>query len=165
MRMMWAIATAAITLSGCATVPAQRFEVQSSRYYSKPYDDAWAALVRHFAVNQIGIRTIEKDSGLIVADSEVNSGSPGAATSDRTLAQGRIQDLADCGKDPTTLPYGYVIRLNVLARPELGGTLVTVNAQYRLLAASPNLFGPPTLLQRTCNSTGVLERAILDAVG
>lgn len=165
MRKAFIATVMAAAVAGCASVPAQRFDVEAARTYAKSYDDTWSALVAYFAGNQIGIRTIEKDSGLIVADSEVNIGTPGVYTSDRSLMQGRILDLADCGTDPTNIPYGYVIRLNVLARSQPDGTRVTVNTQFRMLVATPSFVGPPTLSQRACNSTGKLEKAILDAVG
>lgn len=164
MRIWPAAITAALVLSGCASVPPKQFDVQNTRTEAAAFDDVWAGLVGFFASNQIAIRTIEKDSGLIVAETEVQSGAPGQFNAERQGARGRIGSFADCGIDTSAIPYGYIIRLNVLARPAGDGTQVTVNTQFRELRAVPAfVMGQQTNFQIPCNSTGELERTILDA--
>jgi hypothetical protein len=152
--------------AGCATVTeAPSLAVEKSRITENSFDVVWGRLVSYFASNQISIQTIEKDSGLIVAGREVNAGSPGAVNVERINAKGAIGDMAECGQNTGLLPYGYTIRLNVLANKEGDKTRVTVNTQFRELRSTMALFGAgPQTSAVDCSSTGRIEKTILDIV-
>lgn len=60
---------ASLTLWGCATVPAKNYQFENSRAYSnKTYDQVWNGVIEFMTVNNIPIKTIEKDSGVIYSE-------------------------------------------------------------------------------------------------
>ena len=51
--------------AGCASAP-KTFNFNPVATIDAEYDDVWSAVVEYFAVSNLPIDTIEKDSGLIV---------------------------------------------------------------------------------------------------
>jgi hypothetical protein len=134
----------AFAMAGCATAP-QTHQFQNTVTTSLPYDAAWSNIMDFFSSRNIQIKTIEKDSGIIYAES---------TTVD--------QRFADCGNPGLAVPLQNTASFNVFVRPldsEL--TQLTVNSQHKQLRQ----FGgyPPVVVD--CNSTGSLETAILQSVG
>lgn len=58
-------------LFSCATAPTVVVEpFDTNKTYQASFDDTWKKLVRFFSTNQIGIGTLEKDSGIITVNNE-----------------------------------------------------------------------------------------------
>lgn len=139
MRHLIAICVIA-ALCSCATPPETHL-FEKTETYTKPKDAVWTNLVDFFSRNNISIKTIEKDSGIIYA--ETTSFDP---------------TFADCGSAPLYHPVRNVAEFNVFVRQiNQQRTQVTVNTTYREMRQ----FGgyPPVVVD--CSSTGVLERMIL----
>lgn len=61
-----------LLVSACYTKP-ERYEFEKEREYELSFDKAWERVVEYFAKHSIGIKTIEKDSGIIYAETEFYS--------------------------------------------------------------------------------------------
>ena len=154
MRLLVAAALA-VALSGCVT-EAQVFEVKNTREFAASKDVIWSRLIKHFATNNIQIKTLEKASGVVYAEREFE----GADVA--WWNRGKIGDLADCGKEFGAVPAAHSLQLNVfVAERDAGKTAATVTVTYKeILDQRAGFGGPP----RSCNSTGKLEAKILDAL-
>lgn len=142
MKISQLAALAAIVgLASCATPPTQR-AVENARTFPISKDQAWEALLIYFTSNNIQIKTIEKDSGVIYAERSLSDAS-----------------MADCGAVPIAMETGRPASLNVFVRETGAGTQVTVNAQFEVIR---NFDG--ATWRDPCFSTGVLERQLLGAV-
>ena len=69
MYRSYAFVLFSVLLSGCATVPAT-YDFDSKKIYNNHKDFVWEGVMNFFAKNNIQIRTIEKASGLIYAETE-----------------------------------------------------------------------------------------------
>lgn len=137
-----AIATAtAAALSSCATVPST-YSVDNSRTYNQEYDQVWEKLVQFFASRNIPIKNIAKDSGVIYAESTTFN-----------------DDLADCGTGGLWAPFGRRASVNVFVTRSTEQPRVSVNTEFQEMRR----FDASTTTV-TCNSKGVIERAVLDAL-
>ena len=65
-------AAALVGLAGCAT-PAQTFQFDNQRLVDDSYDAVWDRAINVLANNNLPIKTLEKDSGIIVAENELVS--------------------------------------------------------------------------------------------
>jgi hypothetical protein len=128
-------------LAGCATEP-QRTQFNNSAVIAKKKDVVWESLLDYFTRNNIQIKTIEKDSGVIYA--ERASFDPG---------------MADCGEAPIALEMVRSASFNVFVRPQQGGTQVSVNTTFAIVRSFDN-----QSWKTECFSTGTLERAILSSL-
>jgi len=151
MKKIIALAVAAATLSACATAPIT-VPVERSAVTTKSKDEVWSNLVEFFASRNIGIKTIEKDSGIIYAE--------------RTFSgAGGLSEWADCGAAMMAPPIRQTVDLNVFVREQTaangGGTNVTVNARFSETRQSA---WDNSVASADCNSLGVLERTILNEV-
>jgi len=128
-------------LGGCATPPkATNFE--KSKTYSISKDMIWEKLISFFTSNNIQIKTIEKDSGVIYAE---------RANAD--------QSFADCGQPGLAAEMARPATLNVFVRTTGDKTEVTVNTQF----TSIRIFDGRTMTA-PCHSTGLLERQLLSSL-
>lgn len=129
--------------SACApTATAPQLTVfEKTRTYAKPKDQAWAAVLAYFTRNNISVKVLEKDSGVIYAENA------SFAT-----------DLADCGQS-RALEISRLASLNVFVRPTGGGTEVSVNTKFSLVRT---MEGQTWNVE--CFSRGILEREILDSI-
>ncbi|ADK99408.1 hypothetical protein [Brevundimonas subvibrioides] len=136
-------------IAACATAPAT-YAVTNTRVLPDSKDVVWERAVEFFAMNNLSIKTIEKDSGIIAAERMIGSPSRG----------GMIGTWASCGSELLMLPVAQSVDLNVFVRSvPAGGTSITVNTDFtetRTFDASRTTVN--------CNSTGVLETSILDSV-
>ena len=139
-----------VLASGCATAP-QQFEFDKTRTIPESKDVVWERLVGFFASNNLSIKTIEKDSGIIAAERMI--GRPGSG--------GKILDWADCGSELLMTPINQTADLNVFVRPAPGGATVTVNTRF----SESRQFADERPTVTICNSTGALERELLAAAG
>ena len=141
MKKLLLIAIAALTFTGCATTQAQNYQFDKSRTYNSSFDDVWDNLVQWHADKNISISNIDKDSGLIVAESS-----------------GFSDELASCSSSPLVVQLAKKAKLNTLVQQK-DNVKVTVNTQF--LQRVSLLDEVQTV---PCNSTGVLEKTILDAL-
>lgn len=132
----------AFGLAGCATAPVAT-DFDNTRVYSKSKDEVWTSLVAFFATNNIQIKTIEKDSGVIYAE---------RSSFDKVMA--------DCGVDYLYTEITNVASFNVLVIPRGGQTSVTVTSEFKA-----GRIGPYNATKVTqCLSTGYLEQQILASI-
>lgn len=151
--MRWVTASIVVvlcTLAACETVPLS-YDVESTRQIREPKSVVWPRLVEFFASNNISIKTIEMASGIIAAERQITDPEPGS----------NIFGWADCGVSPLATPQVQTIDLNVFLRETPEGSLVTVNTRFQEYRAIAQSDGRTV----SCNSTGRLERLILDAAG
>jgi len=135
---------------GCATAP-KKFDFNPVAAIPGDFDAVWAAIVEYFAVANLPIATIEKDSGIIVSDWVDASRRPGGAEDKR---------LCDCGTAVLVIPMWTVCKFNVFAKRSVAGTVeVRVTCSYRQC----RLLGE-SCWTVNCNSTGRLERQLQEYV-
>ncbi len=143
---------ALLVLGGCARVhvsplqpPPYRAEVPAD------YDATWAALVRALAQQNVPLRAIARDSGVIASDEFVTP----------------MNLYADCGKvGGDQLEGEAVVSFTVFAEPNgPTSTRVQINSKMRTLAhrrgKSGKLRSVPVY---PCASTGRFEANLLDSV-
>ena len=145
-----ALALSVITLAACATsTKAVQTNFEKTRTVSKSFDKTWESVVEGFANANIGIETLEKDSGLIVASSLYTNESD-------------MEEFASCDKPGLlTTPTGGNAKYNVFVRKESAlSTIVQVNTVFTQTLIDYNRI-PQT---STCYSKGTLEAIILDRI-
>ncbi|XKE45756.1 hypothetical protein LG302_01025 [Halomonas organivorans] len=151
-KLLLASATASVLLVGCAgpsIQPPSAYSTDHGEIYSADFDRVWENTVDWFAVNNIPIKNIEKDSGIIGSE----------------YALGSDYSQVDCGQvDPGDMhiltDQTVVANINVLVRQSGSGATV-----------QPNVFGqgsfqlhdvwnnrPTSIKADRCVSTGELEQ-------
>lgn len=136
---------ASMLATGCATPP-KPTAFDNSLTINRSKDQVWESVISYFTANNIQVKTIEKDSGVIYAE--------------RQSFDTRSGVLADCGKSAIEVDVGSTVSLNLFARavsPSV--TEVTVNAQFQVV----RMFDRATQTY-PCLSKGVLEAEILKAI-
>lgn len=135
------VVVSAAIMAGCVTAPGVH-NVQNTRTYQMPYDQAWENVVSFFASRNIQIKNIAKDSGVIYAESA------------------RFDDsMADCGKPGIFQVVGRKANFNVFVKHAGNGTQVSVNTDF---SETRRFEDNVTTIQ--CNSYGTLENLVLNAV-
>jgi hypothetical protein len=115
-----------------------------------PYERTWTALVRAFAKQNLPLRAIARDSGVIASDDVVTP----------------IGLYADCGRVGENRLEGEVlVAFTVFAEADGGATRVQVNTSMRTQAHRTGTSGKlkPTPVY-ACASTGRFEANLIDAV-
>lgn len=155
MRGVLAVSILAVSLAGCVTPP-KSFDVKASREYAADKEQIWQNLMRFFATNSIQIKTLEKESGVVFAERSFQT--PSDPTS------GKIENWADCGVDTSSLAIGQSATMNVfveaLAPDRARATVTTDFGETRQGIWASNI-----IANVRCNSTGELEKFILDRIG
>lgn len=130
-------------LAACGTPP-KVTAFKNSETFALTKDQAWENLLVYFTSNNVQIKTIEKDSGVIYAE-----------------RAGIDQTFADCGQGGLAVEVSRSGTLNVFVRA-IGKdrTQVTVNTDFKVMR---QFDGRP--LVADCKSTGMLERGILQSLG
>jgi hypothetical protein len=150
-RALAVLATIAAALGGCGRLyvsplapPPHRAEIAAV------YDRAWAALVRALAKENVPLRAIARDSGVIASDDFVAP----------------IGVYADCGRLGDDLIEGEaLVAFTIFAEPNGTNTRIQVNAKMRThmqRKGSSGTLRPAPVYQ--CASTGRFEANLLDAV-
>ena len=115
------------------------------------YDATWAALVRALAKENVPLRAIARDSGVIASDDFVAP----------------IGVYADCGRIGDDLIEGEaLVSFTLFAEPNGARTKIQVNSKMRThmhRKGSSGKLRPEPVFQ--CASTGRFEANLLDAVG
>jgi hypothetical protein len=132
------------------------YDVQKERTYAQPYDSIWQHAVDWFALHNTPIKTMDKSSGLIA--------------SDYNLKIGTYQSYCDCGVGGSGLvskridsPLG---NLNLLVkRVDESHTTVTISTFFKAVLLTVNNYSGEIKESQAidCNSTGQLEKEILDS--
>ena len=146
-----ALATTALLLGGCSGLyvsplapPPYQAEVAAR------YDAAWAALVRALARENVPLRAIARDSGVIASDDFIAP----------------IGVYADCGRVGSDRLEGEaLVAFTLFAEPNSTWTRVQVNSKMRThmqRKGSSGKLHPAPVYQ--CASTGRFEANLLDAV-
>jgi len=130
-----------VVLTSCATAPAS-YTFSNSQSYSRPYDQLWEDLVGFFAKNNIQIKNIAKDSGVIYAES--------ATFSDNS---------ADCGDPGLWSRSSRLFNLNVFVSRSGSEPTVHVNTKFFETRRFEN-----KMETVECNSRGAVERAVLASI-
>ena len=141
-------AIAVLLLSSCAVIP-ETHQFDSQRTYSQSKDAIWSALMNFFTENNVQIKTIEKDSGILYAEQEY-------------LGRGHTETaeaIADCGKRPMSTQGPVSLSLNVFVREQKEGTAVTINTSISKRWSFGNVISTAP-----CNSKGMIEGMLFDYI-
>lgn len=128
-------------LFSCATAPVKT-EFNNTRQYSLSKDAAWEKVIEYFASNNIQIKTLEKESGIIAAE-------PGTVPS----------EFLNCGKPGLAIPRNSFGVANVFVKSTGSSSTVTVNASYKQTREIDR-----RRFNVDCFSTGVFEQNVLDSI-
>lgn len=71
-RSIILLATLGAALASCATAP-EVYDFPKSRVVPEGKDAVWERVVEFFAANNLSIKTIEKDSGIVAAERMITS--------------------------------------------------------------------------------------------
>ncbi len=145
------VGIALVALTACARLhvsplspPPFRTEVPTN------YEQTWSALVRALAQQNVPLRAIARDSGVVASDEFVSP----------------INLYADCGQvGGDQLEGEAIVSFTIFAEPNGSSTLVQINANMRTQAHRRGTSGklkPVPVYQ--CASTGRFEANLIDAV-
>jgi hypothetical protein len=140
-----------LVLAGCSRLhisplspPPFRTEVPAS------YDETWAALVRALAKQNVPLRAIARDSGVVASDEFVSP----------------INLYADCGRlGDDQLEGEALVSFTIFTEPVGSSTLIQVNSNMRTQAHRRGTSGklrPDPVFQ--CASTGRFEANLIDSL-
>ena len=136
-------------VSGCATAP-KKYDFNPVCSLEGSYDEVWNALVEYFAIANLPINTIEKDSGLIVTS--WMDASSGAGSEDKTIC--------DCGGSGIAIPQWSRGKFSVFVKVTPSGTVdLRVTCTYQQGRKFMDAFATVV-----CESTGHLENNIHEYV-
>lgn len=134
--------------SSCVTQPGA-YTYDKSRFYSgSSKDEVWRKIIQFFSENNIQVRTIEKDSGIVYAEAT-------------RISPGELSSYADCGSFPFEVVVSGTVRLNIFADESEEGTKVSVNTDFK---SERSNIGDGSRSVGVCNSMGTLEKTILDYI-
>jgi hypothetical protein len=147
-----AAAFALVALVGCSRVVVSPIAPPPYRdEASAPYDATWRALVRALAVENVPLRVVAKDSGVISSDDFISP----------------IGVYADCGRIGEVLLEGEaLVAFTLFVQPGRdGATLIQINSKTRTHAYRRGSSGKlKTDRVFPCVSTGRWEANLLDSV-
>ena len=143
-----------MVLSSCASVPPKNYNFQSSRIINKNYDEVWAAIISSFAENNTPIKTIEKDSGIIVSDD--------LKVPFKLQNAIYYSDYCDCGHPGGLNMYKQMLgSYNIFARKiENEQTSIQINTNFK----ASMWYGNNFIDWVTCSSKGLFEGNLLSQV-
>lgn len=149
------LAALIVNLAGCATfTKSSEHKFDKTAEVNKPFDDAWAGVIRFFSSKNVSIKTIEKNSGLIVSE----------PFSINILTNA---DLFDCGKFSSADVIGNQLNgkasFNVFVE-KLGAkkTKITLNT-FAEINNMPGAYGGVVIDDKyKCYSTGSFEKMLFE---
>jgi hypothetical protein len=130
-------------ISGCAMTPPANYNVRNAVTYQKSYDVVWERIVSVFARNNVAIKNIAKDSGVIFAERSAFN-----------------DDQADCGKPGMFIPVARRMQLNVFVNRSGKDPVVSINTEF----IEMRRFMDAPLIATTCTSRGVIENIIFTEI-
>ena len=134
-----------LSLVSCGGSPTIKNSTRTTTLDS-PFDDVWTKTVRFLTTNQIGIQTIEKDSGLIVL-------------SGKNLDKGLTESLCETDGPFMNSFAGGIADGNVTVVEEGDFTTVSVNMKF-----SAAYVYNSNITVIACNSTGEFEDRLIQAL-
>ena len=142
-----------LVLVGCATAPAQ-YQFDNTQSFEVGMDDIWPEVVNFFAENNLPISTVDRDSGLIVAE-------------DLRFSVAEFAQYADCGQSPLATESNARGNVNLFVRERsTDGTTLTVNTRFQVYrevgTRGSTIYGAANV---DCVSKGTLENAIMEQIG
>ena len=140
----------ALTVWGCATAPL-KFDFNPVATIPGDFDVVWSAIIEYFAISNVPITTIEKDSGIIVSD-----------WMDASAQRSRAEDetFCSCGRAGVATIWWTRVRFSVFAkRTDAASVDVRVTCLYQQHRQFADLYATGN-----CNSTGYLERQLHEYV-
>jgi uncharacterized protein YceK len=154
---LFAAVSAALLLSGCATVASRpAAERADARTYPDSRAAIWQRILSASADNSMFIRQVDLANGVITVDRDIT------AVGGELFDESTIFSWAECGRG-SMLGHALSqrVEINYLVREEPNGpTTVTINSRFRELRSNIRSHAPEWV---TCTSTGVLERKLLDS--
>ena len=140
------VCVATLFLLGCAVAPPKEFQVNPVVTIPGDFDAVWPAVVEYFATTNLPIKTIEKDSGLIVTEWFDASEKPGWGKEDKTLC--------DCGLAPKIVALQWNRgKFSVFVKQTSAGEIaLRVTCAYQQLRTFLDEYRVVN-----CNSTGYVE--------
>ncbi len=137
-----------VFVTACATVvPPKNYYVKAQDVVSKDFDTTWQRISEFFGQNNINIKAMEKDSGLITAETT------------------RFPDAFDCGSQSYTKDRDPVGRFNVFAVGEGDFTRVRFTVDASQTRCTVNGYGQCLeSFQVNCNSKGTLEESFYNYI-
>ena len=149
---------AALVLTACQHRPAPQFQVEQSRSYDVPKETAWKDVLAFLRANDIAVSNADLATGVIEARRD-NYQDAGWAYCEPAMVRDHSSGNARLRRARIFLDRSLELRIDVR---EVGDMVqVAPDAQFteRQINMFKNLpFDAP------CRSTGVLEKALLDAI-
>jgi hypothetical protein len=147
----------ALVLAGCDTY--RDYHVERSRTYAQDKQVVWERLLAFLERNQIAVTEADPASGRIVAQ-RLNYDDQGWAYCERR----RVYEGTGSGSTRMSwaLRVDRDLALQAAVAEAAGATRVTVDARFTEKQDDPNSF---KFFTQPCRSKGVLEGALLDALG
>jgi len=130
-----------VLTTGCATLPPAPPAPHTAVAVNAPFGKTWDAVIDVFAARNIAIKTLDRSSGLIVAEPQ-------------TVAASDARDLADCGTALGIPLRADAATWNILVRGD--STHATVRATVRFIQSGT--------VVHDCSSRGVWETALETSV-
>ncbi len=135
----------------CATTQVVVEPFDTSKTYMSSYDESWKKLVRFFSTNQIGIGTLEKDSGIITVNNQNLSSSLVSEYCAFEIPFLWTHTGGQAFGSATLVEDGDFITANV-------------NIQFNATFSSCNLYGVCAYKTNACQSNGSFEKTLLSAL-
>ena len=147
-----------VVLWACAPREPTVYQVERGRTYAEDQAVVWERVQRFLRANAITVVSADPATGVIWAERRAYQDA-GWADCERA----RVIDRTSNSRRPTRArPLSRDLALEVTVRESAGGTEVQPVAQFTEQQNDPYRNWPFT---QACRSTGVLERALLDALG
>jgi hypothetical protein len=152
MLMLFLITVVVIVTACGSSVPPKKRNFQNSAIIKKPYDEVWGKVIRYFGTNHIPVKSMEKVSGFIAAESEMYP---------------MDTSYCDCGKmgfgNGVLLMENNKLSFNVIIEKQSENeTAVTINANIQGYVAEIRNYDWHFMKWTLCYSTGMFEKILLD---
>lgn len=144
------VVLATVSISACSAVGTknvQKVEVRNTAVYSESFSNVWEDAIEWFAINNIPIDKMDKESGLLTSE----------------YGLGANQGIVNCGEPTGNIGLytarfdGMYANINILIRERDGGTRATINVFGNAKVALRNGYGLVGEANTQCYSTGTLE--------
>lgn len=143
-----------LTMISCASYqPPKEYHFDKSKIINKSYDEVWTKVIKWFAENNTPIKTMEKVSGFIATEYQLSTNSS--------------TDCLDCGtKGFYQIFKSYTGNFNIhLEKISDTQTKITISTFFKANIETINaISGQKSSSQIDCNSTGVLEKSLLNSL-
>jgi hypothetical protein len=148
-----------LLLVSCTTyhIPPKAYNFEKSKVFNKSYDEVWGKIIKWFTVKGTPIKTIDKASGIIGGDFNLNASS-----------SIEYFDCGEAGGRGADISNDYSGNFNIIVEKfDENKVEVTVSAFFSgiMEETNPNNKYQKLTTKIDCSSTGKLEKDILDYIG